>query len=189
MNALRLLRTSHDPRRRYTVSEFVSLPTEGDDRYELEDGLVVVSPPPAPMHMLALGRLFSQMDAQIAADMQVFPEIGVVLSTDPAIVRVPDLVITKAGVDRAAPVVKAEQVLLAVEVVSPGSKRVDTTVKPFEYADAGIPYFWLVDPVPPVTVTAYTLIGDDYEESQRAERVLDVEEPCPLRIDLAKLSR
>lgn len=186
MGSIRSLH-SYDPRRRYSVAEFAALPMDDDDRYELRDGLVEVSPPPAPRHMRVLGRMFSQIDAQLGEDWQVFPEVGVILGA--STMRVPDLVITAAGVDCDAPLMKAEQVLLAVEVVSPGSKRVDTTVKPFEYADAGIPNFWLVDPSPPVTVTVYGLTGEDYEESLRAEHVLRVEAPCPLRIDLAALTR
>jgi len=140
-----------------------------------------------PAHMCALGRLFAQIDAQLSSAWQVFPQIGVV--TDGATVRMPDLVIASADIDRDAPSVEAARVALAIEIISPGSKSFDTDVKPYEYADARIPYFWLVDPVPPVTVTAYALVDADYEESQRGEGIFVVAEPCPLRIDLAALAR
>jgi Uma2 family endonuclease len=78
-------------------------------------------------------------------------------------------------------------VVVAVEILSPGSVRTDTVVEPMEYADAGIPHFWLIDPAPPVTATVYRLIEGEYEESLRAEKVLQVEEPCPLRIELDEL--
>lgn len=185
MGSIRSLH-SYDPRRRYSVAEFAALPMDDDDRYELRDGLVEVSPPPAPRHMRVLARLHHQIEAQLGDDWEVFPEVGVILATSPALVRVPDLVVTADGIDPDVPLLKAEQALLAIEVVS---KRIDTMVKPFEYADAGIPNFWLVDPAPPVTVTVYTLIGEDYEESVRGEHVLRVDVPCPLRIDLAALTR
>ncbi|WP_082860185.1 Uma2 family endonuclease [Alloactinosynnema sp. L-07] len=140
-----------------------------------------------PMHMCALGRLFAQIDAQLSPAWQVFPKIGVI--TDGATVRTPDLVIVAADIDREAPSVEAARVALAIEIISPESASVDTDVKPYEYADARIPYFWLVDPVPPVTVTAYSLADTDYEESQRGEGIFVVSEPVPLRIDLAALAR
>ncbi|WP_436494041.1 Uma2 family endonuclease [Actinokineospora sp. HUAS TT18] len=140
-----------------------------------------------PAHMCALGRLFAQIDAQLSPAWQVFPQIGVI--TDGATVRTPDLVIATADIDRDAPSIDAGKVALAIEIISPGSASVDTDVKPYEYADAGIPYFWLVDPEPPVTVTAYSLVATDYEESQRGEGIFVVSAPCPLRIDLAALAR
>ncbi len=38
-----------------------------------------------------------------------------------------------------------EEVLLAVEVVSPESRKRDRVEKPVEYAEAGIPHFWRVE--------------------------------------------
>ncbi|TDP67093.1 Uma2 family endonuclease [Actinokineospora alba] len=189
MNSVRPLRTAYDPRRRYSAAEFTVLTVDGDDRHELHDGLVTVSPTRTPIHMRVLARMFSQIDSQISQGLRVFPEVGIVVDVSSPTVRVPDLVITTAAVDQDEPLVRAEDVVLAVEIVSPGSELVDTTVKPFEYADAGIPNFWLVDPAPPVTVTVYSLADGNYEESQRAERGLEVVAPCELRIDLAALSR
>jgi hypothetical protein len=45
----------------------------------------------------------------------------------------------------------------------------------------------LIDPKPPVTATVYRLVGGEYHESQRAEHVLEVDQPCSLRIDLDAL--
>lgn len=74
-----------------------------------------------------------------------------------------------------------------MEILSPGSVRTDTLVKPMEYADAGIPHLWLIDLEPPVTATVYRLVDGEYRESLRAEKVLEVADPCPLRIDLDEL--
>jgi hypothetical protein len=38
-----------------------------------------------------------------------------------------------------------------------------------------------------VTATVYRLVGGEYQESQRAEHVLEVDQPCPLRVDLDAL--
>lgn len=62
---------------------------------------------------------------------------------------VPDLVITRPGVStRGRTWLEAEEVLCVVEVVSPGSRRLDRVTKPSAYAEAGIPFFWRVELAP-----------------------------------------
>ncbi len=84
----------------------------------------------------------------------------VVRAEHPPIVRVPDVVVTRVGgpEDRLA----ASDVLLAVEIISPGSRNVDLHLKPFEYAEAGIPHYWLVDLDPPApSITVFHLGAPD----------------------------
>jgi Uma2 family endonuclease len=81
-------------------------------------------------------------------------------------------------------------VLLAVEIISPGSRNVDTHLKPVEYAEAGIPHYWLVDldpPAPTVTVFGLGAPGDGYVESQSTSGELVVHEPFALRVDIRGL--
>ena len=82
------------------------------------------------------------------------------------------------------------EVLLAVEIISPGSRNVDTHLKSVEYAEAGIPHYWLVDldpPAPTITVFGLGAPGDGYRESQTASAELVVREPFALRVDIAAL--
>ncbi|GLZ51496.1 hypothetical protein Acsp07_11130 [Actinomycetospora sp. NBRC 106378] len=53
---------------------------------------------------------------------------------------------------------------LAVEVLSPGSRRLDRIVKFHEYADAGIPTYLVVDPGPPVELTEFSLVEGGYRQ-------------------------
>jgi Uma2 family endonuclease len=41
--------------------------------------------------------------------------------------------------------VDPSDVVLVVEIVSPGSRRTDRVMKAYEYAKAGIEYYWIVD--------------------------------------------
>jgi hypothetical protein len=80
-------------------------------------------------------------------------------------------------------------VLLAVEIVSPGSRNVDLHLKPFEYADAGIPHYWLVDldpPAPSITVFhwAHRVTA---MSSPAAAGQLDTTVPFELLIDIPAL--
>ena len=51
----------------------------------------------------------------------------------------------------------ASQVVVVVEVVSPGTKRRDRLEKPQLYARAGIPHYWRIEQ-DPVHVFAYDLV-------------------------------
>ena len=52
---------------------------------------------------------------------------------------------------------------LVVEVVSPTGRRRDLVQKPLDYAEAGIPEYWIVDPRDE-TITVLTLAGEAYEK-------------------------
>ena len=52
---------------------------------------------------------------------------------------------------------RSDQVVLAVEVVSPGSETTDRVVKPLQYAQAGIAHYWRIETEPQVVVVTYRL--------------------------------
>ena len=52
---------------------------------------------------------------------------------------------------------------LVMEIVSPDDPERDTHVKRRDYAEAGIPEYWIVNPVDE-TITVLTLAGDAYTE-------------------------
>jgi Uma2 family endonuclease len=56
-------------------------------------------------------------------------------------------------------------VLLAVEVLSDGTRRVDRVLKFSEYAEAGIPQYWIIDLGEPASLLAYILVDGTYELS------------------------
>jgi Uma2 family endonuclease len=86
---------------------------------------------------------------------------------------------------------RAEDLVLAVEVISPGSRRLDTIVKHSEYADAGVPHYWVVDlgePGDRPQLTAHHLAGEfGYADSGPAVDTFAATEPFPVRIDLDAL--
>ena len=52
---------------------------------------------------------------------------------------------------------------LVVEIVSPDKPKRDTEEKPRDYAEAGIPEYWIANPLDE-TITVLTLDGDVYAE-------------------------
>jgi Uma2 family endonuclease len=82
----------------------------------------------------------------------------------------------------------ASDVLLAVEVVSPGSRRTDHVMKRAEYADAGIPHYWIVDLDEPMSLLDCHLAGEfGYVDGGAVTGVFRTIEPFPLEIDLETL--
>jgi Uma2 family endonuclease len=172
-----------------TLEEFVALPEDESARYELQEGALVMAPRPLPPHQDAMFMLGMQIHQQLPRGLRLLLDVDVVVrANDPAIVRAPDLVVTTAGRDRK--LLTAADLVLAVEIISPGSRNVDLHLKPFEYAEAGIPHYWVVDldpPVPSITVFGLGAPGDGYAESQGSTGELVVAEPFPLVIDVPAL--
>ena len=172
-----------------TLEEFVALPEDDSARYELQEGVLVVSPKPARGHQTAMLLLAMQIHQQCPRDWQVVVDFEVIVQADgPATVRAPDLVVIGyGGPDKR---LAASEVVLAVEIISPGSRNVDLHLKPFEYAEAGIPHYWVVDldpPAPSITVFGRGAPDDGYVESRTAGGELIVAEPFDLRIDVDAL--
>jgi Uma2 family endonuclease len=72
--------------------------------------------------------------------------------------RNPDVVVVPAAAfDKRACRVDPRNVVLAVEVVSPGSETDDRREKPFEYAEASIPHYWRVELEPELEIHTYRL--------------------------------
>lgn len=83
---------------------------------------------------------------------------------------------------------RAAEVRLAVEIVSPGSRRMDYVVKRGEYADAGIDHYWIVDLDPPPSLRACHLAGElGYSDDGERTGAFSTTEPFRLTIDLSRL--
>ena len=72
--------------------------------------------------------------------------------------------------------------------MSPGSRRTDHVAKRADYADAGIPHYWIVDLDEPVSLIACHLAGElGYVDGGAATGVFTTTEPFPVRLDLDAL--
>jgi Uma2 family endonuclease len=182
-----------------TVADYVARREVSDVRYELQEGAVVMSPSPVPRHQRCVLRLGGRLEVQLPGDLDVFPDVDVDLQLvppdQPGTVRRPDLaVVTRAGFERRereGGVLHAPEVVLAVEVVSLGSERMDRVVKRDEYADAGIPHYCVVDigePGDRPRLTAHHLAGEfGYADDGAVAGVFTATAPFPVRIDLDAL--
>ncbi len=143
-----------------TAEEYDALP---ENRYrELVDGVIQVMATPNGRHQYIASELRHALDRLGRPRFRAIEAIEIRL--EGVMRRIPDLVIVPAehyDSDRSR--YWPHQVLLAVEVVSPGSETLDRREKPAEYAEAGIPFFWRIEQTPDLVVHAFRLRGERYQ--------------------------
>lgn len=112
---------------------------------ELIDGSLVFVSPQKRFHTLALYLLEGALRRTVPRDLRVRREMSVILG--PRQRPEPDLLVVQASADISMDqtAYAPEDVLLAVEVVSPDSEIRDRQRKPQLYAEAGIKHFWRVE--------------------------------------------
>lgn len=162
----------------WTLEEWIALPEDTSCRFELEDGTILVGPNSGLRHQVVATRLMVALQRQLPEPWEVLPAVEVVTrAAAPPCVRVPDLAVVSGElVDSAPDRLSAEDVLIAIEVVEPGTRDADTGRKRWEYAEAGIGHYWVVDPV-----SARFLAP-----AATGEFVTDV--PFPIKLDLTDLT-
>jgi Uma2 family endonuclease len=127
--------------RALTVEDMENMPDD-EFRYELDDGVLIVSPAPSNLHQRVVFRLSQVLHAACPPDLEVLPGPGVNLSQFQH--RVPDVAVVRA--DSMETVFQVVPPLLAVEVASPRTRLYDRNRKKEVYEQFGIPAYWIVEP-------------------------------------------
>lgn len=170
----------------YTADDLDTLP-DLPPHTELIDGSLVFASPQNLFHSDTVLLLQAGLRRAVPDHLEVVREMNVVLGDqqrpepDVQVVRV-DAV---TGPEQTA--FRAEDVLLAVEVVSPDSAARDRETKPRKYAKAGIPHFWRVESNHGKPVV-YVYERDDHTETYVPTGIfherLKVDVPYEIDIDL-----
>lgn len=131
----------------WTYDHYATLPDDGQ-RYEIVNGVLLMTPSPSGSHQRVAGRLFyylldhvefaglgrvyqAPFDVELAPDTVVQPDVLVLLNaglekyTEKRVIGAPDLV---------------------VEVASPGTAAYDRLSKCDAYAQAGVSEYWIANP-------------------------------------------
>jgi Uma2 family endonuclease len=130
----------------WTVEMLHELPEDGN-RYEIIDGVLLVTPSPAPVHQRAIAELFRLIDPYASGlGFEVFFAPAAITWSPKTEVQ-PDLLVVPEDAGR--PIERFEEVqdlALAVEVLSASSLRADRFTKRREYQRRGVMEYWIVDP-------------------------------------------
>jgi Uma2 family endonuclease len=156
----------------WTVEQYLALTNQTNRLIEFTDGVIEGLPMPTEKHQaISLFLLLALLAV-------VRPRGGAVfyaplrLEIRPGKFREPDLVVLLDASDPRRQNEFWRGADLVIEIVSPDRPARDTEEKPLDYAEAGIPEYWIVNPLTD-TLTVLTLDGAMYSEHgvfRRGER-------------------
>lgn len=162
-----------------TRADLEAMPDDGH-RYELLDGSLIVTPSPSYSHQDVVGHLHLTLSAACPPDLKVLlAPFDVVLAEDT--VLIPDLIVARRAdfTSRDLP----GPPLLAIEVLSPSTSRIDRTLKRSRLEAAGCPAYWVIDPLEP-SITVWELVEERYVDRAHAVGSETVVLDKPFRVAL-----
>ncbi|MCK0110586.1 Uma2 family endonuclease [Ornithinimicrobium sp. F0845] len=168
------------PMTREDLEELRSAQGESAIRYELLDGSILVTPAPGRWHQTAAFGLARLLHEHKPHELVVLmAPFDVDLSEDTSLQ--PDILVARRGdlTDRNLPTAP----VLAVEVLSPSTRRIDLTLKRDRFREAGCASYWTVDPLVP-SVTMWELQEGTYERVvvAQGDQPVAVTTPFPVRL-------
>lgn len=182
--------------RLFTVAEYLELGETESGYSELVEGRLILTPSPQVRHNRATFRAGMALEVQLPEEFEVVTDIDVDLELaaphEPGFCRRPDLVIAtrdaRERVERDGGVLRASDLVLIMETMSPSSRRTDGIVKRAEYSDAGIGHYWILDVTAPVSLIACHLAGSfGYADDGEITGTFTTDAPLPLTLDLDAL--
>jgi len=171
-----------------TAAEYESWSEEQCAGIEIVDGMVVVSPSASKRHNRLARILANALDTAGGADWNADTDFDVRLQDVPLTNRRPDVVVYRADSIDVTPT-RPEHVLLAAEIVSPGSETTDRIVKLDQYARSGIPFYWRVELTATGIPIVYSYLLDSasrrYRDGEVFTGLVKATAPFPVEIDLS----
>ena len=138
-----------NPQVRLTVRDYLSIPEDDENRYELIDGELYMAPAPSWRHQDTVGNIYVALREFVHTDglgRITMAPIDVYLSDED--VFQPDVVyISIERLDIIHPNGVHGAPDLVVEVLSPGTERRDKTLKSARYAMFDVREYWQADPI------------------------------------------
>ncbi|MEV0403877.1 Uma2 family endonuclease [Actinoallomurus sp. NPDC050550] len=177
---------------RWTVDALRRLPEDEFHRYEIDDGVLIVSPRPAAPHQVASLEIAVVLrELARAAGLEVVQEVEVVTHQRDDWLKVPDLaVVLEDAVDAEPQEFEAADVVLAVEISGSRQSRNRDFGEKFEaYAEVGVPHYWIAELLPVPRLTVFELIDGAYRQVVASEEPVKLSRPFPVEIDPARWRR
>jgi len=169
----------------FTVEDLEDMPDD-EFRYELDDGVLIVSPAPSNLHQLAATRLSALLSTACPAGFMVLTGPGVNITRFQH--RVPDVAVIRT--ESFEEMFLVHPPVLAVEVASPRTRLYDLSRKKEVYERFGIRCYWIVEPGPEKPgLTVFELRRGRYAQSAEVTGAdsLDIVRPYPVTIVPADL--
>ena len=167
-----------DLERRYTIADLDDLPEDGR-RFELADGVLLVSPSARRTHQWGCTTIGAALKAACPPELAVFP-LPINVDDPDATHFEPDVTVVRREFRF---VENGDLPLLAVEIRSPSTAGRDAVLKRREYARLGIASYWLFDVSVP-SLRILELVGEEYVERAfvQGNESVSVTQPFPVTL-------
>ena len=153
-----------------TLADFLAYDDGTNQRYELENGELILVPAESDINQRIASFLFALFLGLGVSSYRLRIGLEIAVSSSRVGVRLPDLAVLSeegaeelVGAKRSIILMEMPPPCLVVEVVSSGQEKRDYRYKRSEYAARGIAEYWIVDPLTS-QVTVLEWIDGFYEE-------------------------
>ncbi|MEV6767068.1 Uma2 family endonuclease [Nocardia sp. NPDC051030] len=187
-----------------TVDIWKKLPEEFCRLVEVVNGEAVRAESPSRQHQKAARRIADLIETAAELHMGRYNDGCLDIDTDfdvllwelpRATIRRPDVALFDCAPSELRPL-PASKVKLVVEIISPGTERVDTADKLAEYALAGIPWYWIVYVVDNDVAAIETYVLDHvlnqyrpHQKLERSDEITPVDLPIAIKVDWKRLTQ
>ncbi len=145
----------------WTVEQYFTLTNQTNNLIEYSEGVIELLPMPTSRHQVILLFLYELFKTVLHAEGGKVLVAPVRLQVGNRRFREPDMLMLRDVTDPRYQDAFWLGADLVVEVVSPDRPERDTEEKPRDYAEAGIPEYWIINPLND-TVTVLVLEGETY---------------------------
>ena len=129
---------------RLSIDMLDDLPDDGT-RYELLEGVLLVTPAPSFAHQVVATRLTSMLTSALRGSDAIVVAVGAIQRGKYTQLQ-PDVLVCPPGLRPTASWREIRDWWLAAEVLSPSSRLYDREVKRGAYLALGVQEYWIVDP-------------------------------------------
>ncbi len=166
-----------------TYDDLQTVPDDGH-RYELVDGVLLVTPAPSWRHQDVVLGLASLLRAAIGPELIVVAAPADYKVSDTTVLE-PDVIVARRA--DISPTFLDRTAVLVVEVLSPSTRLTDLGTKRLAFEAAGVPAYWIVDPDGP-SITELRLEAGRYEERATISGDEEFSTDFPAEVRLAPAS-
>jgi len=128
----------------YTTDDLRRFPPDGQ-RYELLNGMLLVTPAPGTAHQIVLSRVWHDLSVYLAPAALVHCTSPGEIEIEPSVLLDPDLLVFPSSYPPGTPWTRISGWWLAVEVSGRASRVYDRDFKRDAYLALGVREVWLVD--------------------------------------------
>ena len=172
----------------YTVEDLHALREQRDDfTVQLIEGEIVMTPSPSIEHQVVHSELFGVLRDSVPEHLRVVSAPLDLRAGERSVLQ-PDLMVIGSSLRSGSEVESPP--ILAVEILSPSTRRIDLVRKPEILARFGAPHYWVIDPIHPA-IRVFRLAGETYssDEILSGEETFRTQDPFPVSFRPVDLTR